>query len=180
MFVYNFKINGNLVFKSILIFIIIVSLVILSFSIFNIYNKSKFKVNDSVETNDITNIDANQYTNILEEVYNNVDTYVGQNISFTGYVYRLYDMKDDEFVLARDMLINSDSQSVVVGFLCTADNASDFKDGCWVNVSGSIIKGYYHDQIPVIEVNKIEQTTAPENPYVYPPDNTYIPTSVIL
>lgn len=180
MFVYNFKINGNLLFKGVLIFIIIISLLILFFSIFGIYNKSKFKVDDTIEANNIADIDANQYTNILEEVYNNVDTYVGQSINFTGYVYRLYDMKYNEFVLARDMLINSDSQSVVVGFLCTADNASEFKDGTWVNVSGNIVKGYYHNQIPVIEITDIKETNKPEDAFVYPPDNTYIPTAVIL
>ena len=42
------------------------------------------------------------------------------------------------------MLINSDSQSVVVGFLCTHENAKEFKNGTWVNVTGKIIKGYYH------------------------------------
>ena len=89
-------------------------------------------------------------------------------------------LKDNEFVLARDMLINSDSQSVVVGFLCTVDNAKDFKDGTWVNVSGSIIKGYYHDQIPVIDISEIKEVSKPEDSFVYPPDRTYIPTSIIL
>ena len=47
-------------------------------------------------------------------------------------------------------------------------------------VTGKIIKGYFHDEIPVIDINKIEETTKPEEVYVYPPENTYIPTSVIL
>lgn len=114
MFVYNFKVNGNLLFKAILIFIIIVSLIILCFAVCNIYDNTKFKLDDSIETNNIGNINSDQYINILKEVYNNIDTYVGQSINFTGYVYRLSDMKENEFVLARDMLINSDSQSVVV------------------------------------------------------------------
>lgn len=179
MFIYNLKINGNILFKGILIFILIVAIVILGFSISKLYGASKFTVKDSIEANNIANIHSNQYTNILEEVYNNVDTYVGQKISFTGYIYRLYDMKENEFVLARDMLINSDSQSVVVGFLCTSDNAKNFKDGTWVNVSGSIVKGYYHNQIPVIEISEITETQKPEDAFVYPPDNNYIPTSVI-
>ena len=47
-------------------------------------------------------------------------------------------------------------------------------------INGEIIKGYYHNEIPVIDINKIEKTTKPEEEYVYPPDDTYIPTSVIL
>jgi len=180
MFVYNFKINGNIVFRSIIIFIIIVSLLILFFCMYNFFYKSKFVINDSLPSNSISEIQTHEYTNILKQVYEDVDTYVGQSITFTGYVYKLYDLKDSQFVLARDMVINSDSQTVVVGFLCSYAKAKDLKEGSWVNVTGEIIKGYYHNEIPVININKIEETTKPEEEYVYPPDDTYIPTSVIL
>lgn len=180
MFVYNFKVNGNVIFRTIIISIIIVSLIVLSVSVYNFYNKSKFVLNDSLPSNSVANIEASEYTNILKQVYDDIDTYVGQSINFTGYVYKLYDFGDTEFVLARDMLINSDSQSVVVGFLCSYDKAKELKEGTWVNVTGEIIKGYYHNEIPVIDINKIEETAKPEEEYVYPPDNTYIPTSVIL
>lgn len=180
MFVYNLKVNGNAIFRTIIIAIIIVSLVIFSVSVYNFYYKSKFVINDSLPSNSIAEIEAHEYTNILKQVYDDLDTYVGQSINFTGYVYKLYDFNDTEFVLARDMVINSDSQSVVVGFLCSYDKAKDLKEGTWVNVTGEIIKGYYHNEIPVIDINKIEETTKPEEEYVYPPEGTYIPTSVIL
>ena len=51
---------------------------------------------------------------------------------------------DNQFVLARDMLINSDSQSVVVGFLCSYDKAKDFPTYDWVKVTGEIIEGNYN------------------------------------
>lgn len=180
MFIYNLKIDGTKAFRLIIISIILIALLILSFSLYKFYFKSIFLLNDSLPQNTLAHISSNEYTNILKQVYENLDTYIGQSINFTGYVYKIDDFKETEFVLARDMLINSDSQSVVVGFLCTHENAKNFKQGTWVNVSGKIIKGYYHDEIPVIEINKIEETTTPEEKYVYPPDNTYIPTSVIL
>lgn len=180
MFVYNLKVNGNIVFKVILFSIIIVALIILILSVFNIYSKSNFNSDSCVPTSSITNISTNQYTNILKEVYDNPDNYVGQSINFTGYVYRLSDMKDNEFVLARDMLINSDSQSVVVGFLCNSKDTNTFKNGTWVNVSGNIVKGYYHNQIPVIEITQIKEAQKPDDCFVYPPDSSYIPTSRIM
>ena len=180
MFVYNLKVNGNIIFRTIIISIIIISLLILGVSVYNFYFKNNFVLNDAIPFNSVATIDSNEYTNILKQVYEDVDTYVGQSINFTGYVYKLYDLKDSEFVLARDMLINSDSQSVVVGFLCSYENAKNLKEGTWVNVTGEIIKGYYHNEIPVIDINKIEETTKPEEEFVYPPDNTYIPTSVIF
>ena len=180
MHIYNIKVNGNMLFRWIFIIIITIAILILSFSIFNIYKKSNFKVEDSISTNNISNLSSKQYTNVLKQVYDNIDTYIGQKINFTGYVYRVYGMNDNEFVLARDMLINSDSQSVVVGFLCNYDKAKEFKDGTWINISGNIIKGYYHNQIPVIEITNIEETIKPDDAFVYPPDDSYIPTSVIL
>lgn len=180
MFVYNFKINGINTFRIIVISIIIIALIVLSLSLYNFYFKSKFVLSDNLPLNSIANIQSNEYTNILKQVHDDIDTYVGQSINFTGYIYKINGFKDNEFVLARNMLINSDSQSVVVGFLCSYENAKDFKEGTWVNVTGKIIKGYYHNEIPVIDINKMEETTKPEEEYVYPPDNTYIPTSVIL
>ena len=180
MFVYNLKVNGTVIFRCIIVSIIIISLIVFSISIYNFYYKSKFILNDNLPSNSVANIDTNQYTNILKQVYDDIDTYVGQSINFTGYVYKLCDFKESEFVLARDMVINSDSQTVVVGFLCSYDNAKNFKEGTWVNVTGTIIKGYFHDEIPVIDITKMEKTQEPEDSYVYPPDGTYIPTAVIL
>ena len=180
MFVYNFKIDGTKTFRIIVIFIILIALLVLSISVYNFYYKSKFLLTDNLPSNSVANINSNNYTNVLKQVYDDIDNYVGQSINFTGYVYKIKDFKDTEFVLARNMLINSDSQSVVVGFLCNYENAKDLKEGTWINVTGEIIKGYFHDEIPVIDINKIEQASKPEEEYVYPPDSTYIPTSVIF
>ena len=78
------------------------------------------------------------------------------------------------------MVINSEFQTLVVGFLCRSDNSSQFEDGTWVNITGEIKKGYYHGDIPIIDISKIEKTSKPTDIYVYPPDDTYIPTSSLL
>jgi len=39
---------------------------------------------------------------------------------------------------------------------------------------------YHNKEIPIIKVINIEQVEAPENPFVLPPSNTYIPTSGLL
>lgn len=180
MFVYNLKIDGTKTFRIIIIVVILTALLILTLSIYNFYYKSRFIINDTLPSNSITHIEGNNYTNILKQVYEDIDTYVGQTINFTGYIYKINDLNEKQFILARDMLINSDSQSVVVGFLCSYDDAKNLNPGTWINATGTIIKGYYHNEIPVIEINKIEETNKPEEEYVYPPDNTYISTSVIL
>lgn len=133
-----------------------------------------------MSSSDVYQITPNNYTNILNSVHNDIDTYLGQRISFSGYVYRVYDLKDTEFVLARDMIVSSDFQTVVVGFLCSLDNANEFTNGTWVQITGKITKGYYHGDIPVIEIENIKNVDKPKDELVYPPDNLYIPTSTLL
>ena len=176
MFVYNVKVSSGKLFKFVFAFIFIIILGITGFAIFKV-----FGVNSNLtEKNDIYNIDSNNYTNILKAVHEDLDTYIGQKISFSGYIYRTYDFQNNEFVLARDMIINSANETLVVGFLCKSDNASNFKDGTWVNITGEIKKGDYHGDIPIIEVSKIEETKKPNDALVYPPNDFYIPTSSLL
>lgn len=144
-------------------------------TVYKIIFKSK-----NVSSSDVYQITPNNYTNILNSVHNDIDTYIGQKISVSGYVYRVYDLKDTEFVLARDMVVSTDFQTVVVGFLCSLDKASEFKDGTWVQITGKITKGYYHGDIPVIEIEDIKNIQKPKDTFVYPPDEFYIPTSSLL
>lgn len=174
MFICNFKLNQKLLFKILFSIIFILVIVIAGFSIYEIFNFNK--ENSCTPANDVVNIDSKNYTNILRAVHDDIDTYVNQKISLTGYVYRVYDFSDTQFVIARDMLIGKDNQTVVVGFLCTHKNALEFDDKSWVNITGTITKGDYHGDIPVIEITQITTCSKPEDEYVYPPDNTYIPT----
>ena len=112
-------------------------------------------------------------------MHDNLDTYIGQKISFTGYVYRVPDLKSNEFILARDMIINSKNQTIVVGFLCEYNKATELEEGLWVNISGTIEKGNYYGDIPILKIDSLEKVEKPNNQYVYPPDDTYVPTAVI-
>ena len=183
MFIYNLKINGGIALKIIIILLSIFMLIVFGISVYRIFFTSgKFEVNDRLEAKDITEISPENYTNILQAVHENLDSYVGMKIKFTGYVYRVIDFGEDEFVLARDMFINEEqTQSVVVGFLSKYKDAQDFKDGEWVELTGVIERGKYHNkEIPVIKVIEIQSVDVPDNPFVMPPSDTYIPTSGML
>jgi putative membrane protein len=136
-------------------------------------------VHDTIPSPEVAELTNENYTNILKEVHENLDTYIGQKISFTGYVYRVADINDDEFILARDMIINSKNQTVVVGFLAKCENAKDFANDTWVNITGTIEKGYYYGDIPIINITQIKECAIPDDPLVSPPSDTYIPTAII-
>lgn len=178
MFIYNVKLNGKSLFKIVFAILVIIISIIFLTSSYKLL-ASSFKVKDKVNT-DINYIDSKNYTNILKAVYEDLDTYIGKEICFTGYVYRLTDFNENQFVLARNMLTNDPNTTFVVGFLCECDNLSEYPENSWVKISGTIKKGYYKEEIPIVKIDKIEATQKPEDELVPLPDDTYVPTSVAL
>ena len=85
MFVYNLKINSKNIFKTIF------TLMVIGVAIFCIFIACKilFKNGEPVQ-NKVYEIEPENYTNVLKAVHDDIDTYVGQKISFSGYVYRVY------------------------------------------------------------------------------------------
>lgn len=178
MFVCNLKLGPKLISKIIFVFIFICVIFIAGISIYKVFTYNH--VNDDIPTPEISNITVDNYTNILKCVHENIDEYVGQKISFTGYIYRVYDFTENQFVLARDMVVSSNNQTLVVGFLCDYKNAKNFDDNTWVTITGKIIKGDYHGCIPIIEITEMKSCNKPVDEYVYPPDDLYIPTSALF
>lgn len=178
MFVYNVKFNSKSIVK---ISLIIISIIVVIFFLISLYKilSTSFSVNDEIPEPDVAYLTADNYTNILKSVYENLDTYVGQKICFSGYVYRNLDFSENQFVLARDMLVEGSTKTLIVGFLCSHKDASSYTDNSWVKITGEITKGNYHGEIPIIKVTKIEKVDKPTDEYAYPPDATYIPTGII-
>ena len=160
------------------VILLIIILCVVSYRVF--YGANSVAKNSILDSNTIFSITPKNYTNVLKAVHDNIDSYVGLKINFVGYVYRVSDLKENQFVLARDMIISSNRQYVVVGFLAEYENAKDFENNTWVNVTGEITKGDYHGDMPIIKVTEMQETSAPNEEYVYPPDESYIPTDGVL
>ena len=186
MFIFNFKVDGNKFSKVLFIIMILIIIVIFGFGVYNIFFKDKtnnnlVKVSDEIKSKEVFEITPSNYTNILKAVNEKVDDYVGCKIHFTGYVYRLLHFHDNQFVLARDMVVsNNEDQALVVGFLSTYENAKDFEDGTWVDVVGEITKGDFNGDIAIVKVTSMNKVDKPEDEFVSPPDDTYIPTSAMF
>ncbi len=182
MFIYNVKINGSKTFKYFFVGVVLLVCVIVTIVSFKVFDgaSNSSKNSSCLPQNQVSKLSTANYTNVLKAVHEHVDEYVGTQINFTGYVYRILDLQENQFVLARDMIISSDFQSVVVGFLCESDQAKNFMDGTWIELTGKITKGNYHGEMPIIQVTQITKTEKPNDEFVYPPDDSYIPTSGIL
>lgn len=183
MFVFNMKIDGNRTSKIFMGILCVIILLITIFICYNLVTNSFFKTNDSTSTNQkkaVYELTPQNYTNVLKNVHENLNNYVGQKIKFSGYVYRLYDFSNEQFVLARNMVVTSDFQTVVVGFLCHSTIASNFEDNTWVEITGTITKGDYYGEIPIIEIEDIKKVDTPSEEYVYPPNSSFVATSTVL
>ncbi len=181
MFIYNLKLNGSTLFKILLFVVVLVVICLCGVVAYKIYMASTNNLDDNIKSNGITELTNQNYATILQAVHDDVDSYVGQKIKFSGFVYRVCDLNQEQFVLGRNMIISSDFQSVVVGFLCHYKDAIKFRDSMWVELEGEITKGSYHgSDMPILEVNTIKEIEKPNDEYVYPPDENYIPTSTIL
>ena len=133
MFIYNIKLDSNKIFKIFIFVIAILVVMLFVYICFKIFHDSKLEKNGyNLSAPSVANITTENYTNILKAVHDNLDTYIGQKICFSGYVYRAIDFKNNEFVLARDMLINVGSQTLIVVFLCNCKNAKEYPDNTWV------------------------------------------------
>ena len=183
MFVFNVSVKKNKIQKFLMTFVGLVVIISFFLLLCSLKNKSRaIYVKDDIKQ-EVAELSPENYTNLLKSSYEDIDTYVGKKIKFSGFVYRLYDFKDTQFVLGREMILSQTSDTtakvVVVGFLCNTAEAKNFEDGTWVEIEGTIKKGFYHSEIPVVEVNSIKKVSVPENPYVCPPDNGYIKSEVI-
>ncbi len=181
MFVFNIKLDGNKTAKIFIGILCVILLLITFFVCYKLIFNSFFKTNDDVNLRDtVYDVNSQNYTNVLQNVHNHLNDYVGQKVKFSGFVYRLYDFTDSQFVLARNMIISSDYKYVVVGFLCDSNLISNYKDNDWIEVTGTITKGDYKGEIPIIKVETINKIDKPTDEFVYPPDSSFITTSTVI
>ena len=158
MFVFNFKLNLK---KILIISAVIIFATLLFFEISSMINSKGATSFDYV-------LDSENFTEVLKTVHDNIEENVGKTIKLSGFVFRLPDFRANYFVCGRNMLL--DDSEKVVGFLCTYDGDLELADSEWVEITGTIIKGYYMSNMPVIQVNDIKKITAPSNTFVKTPD----------
>ncbi len=169
MFICNLKMNGKKLSKIVIILAIIFATILLGFSIFSIIKSSDEQPETVIDNANIVEITSADYTNFLKECHDNIDDYIDMKIKMVGYVYRMADFNDNQFVLSRTMVLNSANSGVVVGILAESEKASMYQDYEWVEVVGQITRGNYKGEMPILKVIEINKCDIPEDEYVYPP-----------
>lgn len=180
MFILNFKVNGNKLGKIFLGILLVIILIVTFIVCYRILGNQFFKTNDNLKQNEVQELTVTNYTNVLKTVHDDIDTYIGQKIKFSGYVFRMLDFNQNQFVLARDMIISSDFQTVVVGFLSEYEEIKQYEDNTWIEIVGEITTGNYHGDMPILKIEQIQKIEKPQDEFVYPPDDSFVTTSTVL
>ena len=166
MFICNFKINSKKIWKVCLVILTILIIALLIFAIFKMVSASKSNL---AESSNVIEITTDEYTNFLKASHESINNYVGKTYKLTGYVYRLPDFSSTQFVIARTMIIDDNQGAVIVGMLSECNTAQNFDSGCWIEATGTIKKGNYNGEIPILEISNIKTIKAPEDEFVYMP-----------
>lgn len=112
---------------------------------------------------------AENFTKILKTIHDDIESNIGKTIKLSGFVFRLPDFKQNNFVCGRDMMFGGEEK--VVGFLCEYNGNTKIAETEWVEITGKIIKGYYMGDMPIIQIDSLNKITAPANTFVDAPEN---------
>ena len=170
MLIYNInfqKLKKNF-FKIIIPFIIIIIIVLFIFALSKFITKANNSTSQTIEPTEILD---SAFSNFLQDIHNNIDSYLGNHYKIIGFVYRMPDFTEKQFVLARKMIINNNdtNNAVIVGLLCESPEIINFENNAWIECTGEIIKGDYKGSMPVLKINKIDRISKPENEYINSP-----------
>ncbi|MBW6411199.1 TIGR03943 family putative permease subunit [Clostridium weizhouense] len=127
-------------------------------------DKKELDIKDNV-----ININSKNFIFSLDEILANPEKYVGQDIEITGFVYKDKNIKENEFIIGRFMMVCCAADMQIAGIKCDINNLESYDNDTWVKVKGKIKTDIYEGTIePVIVVEKIEKDLNPDTSYVYP------------
>lgn len=119
--------------------------------------------------NNIIEVNQRNFVFSLDELIDNTDKYDGKEIEITGFVYRNKDLKENEFIIGRFMMVCCAADMQIAGIRCDNNNLESFNNDTWVKVKGKIKKDTYDGAVdPLIVVEHIEKDPNPDTSYVYP------------
>ncbi len=119
--------------------------------------------------NNIIEVNQKNFVFSLDEILGNPDKYEGKEIEIAGFVYRNKDLKKNEFIIGRFMMVCCAADMQIAGITCDNNNLESYSNNTWVKVKGKIKKDTYDGEVdPLIVIEHIEKDPNPDTSYVYP------------
>jgi putative membrane protein len=117
----------------------------------------------------VISIKEEGFMELLTAIDMYIDNFVGKTMQISGFVYREPDMPPNQFIVSRLAMQCCSADAFPYGILVESDQAKNYVNDTWVNITGTIGKTTYNEnEIMKLDAEQIETIKAPETPYVYP------------
>jgi putative membrane protein len=115
------------------------------------------------------------YAAYYQEIINEPNSFVGKEITFSGFVYREQGFSQNQIVLSRFLITHCIADAGVVGFLSEFNGAGELAEDTWVEATGEIrMQQYDGKELPTIHITDWKIIEQPNQPYVYPVQIKYL------
>lgn len=105
----------------------------------------------------------------VDELFMNIGKYEGHKVEIVGSILKDGTFKQNEFIVARLLMVCCAADMQPVGFLCRYDKASELEVDSWAKIKGVIkYEEVNGEEMPIIELENIENVDKPENEFLYP------------
>lgn len=129
-------------------------------------DKNQLDIKDNV-----IQINIKNFVTSLDEILGNPDKYKDKEIEMSGFVYKGkdLDLKENDFILGRFMMVCCAADLQVAGIECDSNKLGAYDNGTWVKVKGKIKTETSGTEVdPIIVAEQIEKDSNPDAAYVYP------------
>ncbi|WP_413380338.1 TIGR03943 family putative permease subunit [Alkalihalobacillus sp. 1P02AB] len=122
-----------------------------------------------VEQNGRLIVQDEMFLDVLALLHLRLDSYIGKEIEFTGFVHDDPSLEKGELAIARFAFTCCVADAIGYGFIVQSAEHSEHLNSGWVTVRGVIQTREYEGRvIPHIDVSEMVSVYQPELPYVYP------------
>lgn len=138
-----------------------------------------YNINSAIEKNEVNkddktaseflNVTTSNFINFLKDINDNASSYVNEDITIEGFIYKTNDMKVNEFAIARNMMVCCAADMEIVGITCNSEDACHYESSTWVKVTGKVNEEELNNNSKLIlDVTSITKAEMPEENIVYP------------
>jgi putative membrane protein len=119
--------------------------------------------------NNVIEVNTKNFVFSLDEILGNPGKYEGKEIEITGFVYKDKDLKENEYIIGRFMMICCAADMQIAGIRCDSNNLESYDSDTWIKIKGKIKKDTFEGEVdPLIVVEHVEKDLNPDTSYVYP------------
>lgn len=108
-----------------------------------------------------------QWRRLISSVRDPLETFPGQLVNVTGFVYRMPANSSDQFVIARSIIRCCLADTVPLGLVVHTPEATEFDDNTWLHVLGRFgIQSIQDRPTLVVFPNRIKRIAVPKKLYI--------------